>query len=184
VVGAAFSPASVAANASTMLVVTFTNSNPFALTQSGITVSVPAGLVLGSQAPASTCSGGALSLTGTSSSVTLSGANIPANGSCDVSFGVTSATDGVYAASIPANALVTGPAGSNVEPASATLTVTASTSTFVGDGNATVPGRGGGGDLDWMDILLIAGVLLVARGHAAKRMPRAGADPARTRRRR
>ena len=183
VVEAAFSPANVAANASTMLVVTFTNSNPFALTQSGITVSVPAGLTLGSQAPASTCSGGALSLTSTSSSVILSGANIPANGSCVVSFGVMSATDGVYAASIPANALVTGPAGSNVAPASATLTVTASGGTLVGDGNATVP-HGGGGDLDWMDILLIAGVLLVARGHAAKRVARAGAEPARTRRRR
>jgi serine protease len=184
VVGAAFSPASVAANASSMLVVTFINSNPFALTQSGITVSVPAGLILGSQAPASTCSGGALSLTSTSSGVTLSGANIPANGSCDVSFSVTSATDGVYAASIPANALVTGPAGSNVAPASATLTVAASTGTLVGDGNATVPGRGGGGDLDWMDIMLIAGVLLVARGHAAKRISREAPAPPRTRSRR
>ena len=183
VVSAAFSPATVAANASAMLVVTFTNSNPFALTQSGITVSVPAGLTLGSQAPASTCSGGALSLTSASSSVTLAGANIPANGSCVVSFGVMSATDGVYAAGIPANALVTGPAGSNVEPASATLTVTATGGALVGDGNATVP-HGGGGELDWMDILLIAGVLLVARGHAAKRLARAGAEPARTRRRR
>jgi serine protease len=181
-VGAAFSPASVAANAPSTLAVTLSNSNPFALTQSGITLSVPTGLTLGSQAPASTCSGGALSLTGTSSSVILSGANIPANGSCVVSFSVMSATDGAYPASIPANSLVTGPAGNNVEPASATLTVTASTSTLVADGNATAPG-GGGGALDWMDILLIAGVLLVARGHAAKRMARAGADPARTRRR-
>jgi serine protease len=181
-VGVAFSPASVVANASSMLAVTFTNTNRFALTQSGITVSVPAGLILGSQAPASTCSGGALSLTSTSSSVTLSGANIPANGSCDVSFSVTSATDGVYAASIPANALVTGPAGSNAGPASATLTVTQAASGPTGV--APAGGGGGGGDLDWMDIMLIAGVLLVARGHAAKRMARAGADPARTSRRR
>jgi serine protease len=178
-VGVAFSPASVAANASTMLVVSFTNTNPFALTQSGITVPVPAGLILGSQAPASTCSGGALSLTSTPSNVTLSGANIPANGSCDVSFSVTSATDGVYAASIPANALVTGPAGSNAGPASATLTVTPAAGLV---GAAPAPGGGGGGDLDWMDILLIAGVLLVARGHAAKRISREAPARPKTRR--
>jgi serine protease len=178
-VGAAFSPASVAANASAMLVVTFTNTNPFALTQSGITLSVPTGLTLGSQAPASTCSGAALSLTSNSSSVTLSAANIPANGSCDVSFSVTSATDGVYAASIPVNALVTGPAGSNAVPASATLTVTQAASGLTGA--APGGGGGGGGDLDWMDILLIAGVLLVARGHAAKRIGREAPAPLKTR---
>jgi serine protease len=183
VVAEVFSPSNVAANAPAMLVVTFSNSNPFALTQSGITVSVPAGLTLGSQAPSSTCSGAALSLTSTSSGVTLSGANIPANGNCDVSVSVMSATAGSYAASIPVNALVTGPAGSNVEPASALLTV-GSTSGLVGAGATPVPSGGGGGALDWMDILLIAGVLLVARGHAAKRMARASAEPARTRRRR
>jgi serine protease len=183
-VGEVFSPASVAANASAMLVVTLSNSNPFALTQSAITVPVPDGLTLGSQAPSSTCSGAGLSLTSSSSSVTLSGGNIPANGSCNISFSVASAKDGVYAASIAVNALVTGPAGSNVEPAAATLTVTASTSPVVGDGNATVPSHGGGGDLDWTDILLVAGVLLVARGHAAKRMARTGVGAGQPRRRR
>ena len=181
-VGAAFTPASVAANAPAVLAVSFTNTNGFALTQSGITVSLPAGLTLGSQAPASTCGGAGLSLSSTSSSVTLSGANIPANGSCDVSFGVTSATDGVYAASIPANALVTGPAGSNAGPASATLTVTAAASGPTGA--APGGGGGGGGALDWTDILLIAGVLLVARGHAAKRITREAQVRPKTRRRR
>jgi serine protease len=182
-VGEVFSPDNVAANAPAMLLVTFTNNNPFALTQSAITVPVPTGLTLGSQAPLSTCSGAALSLTSTSSSVVLSGANIPANGSCNVSFSVMSATVGNYAASIAVNALVTGPAGSNVEPASALLTV-GPASGLVGAGATPVPSGGGGGDLDWTDILLVAGVLLVARGHAAKRMARAGVDPARPRRRR
>jgi serine protease len=182
-VGMAFSPASVAANVPAVLAVSFTNTNGFALTQSGITVSLPAGLTLGSQAPASTCGGAALSLSSTAGSVTLSGANIPANGSCDVSFDVTSATNGVYAASIPANALVTGPAGSNAVPASATLTVTADASGLTG----VAPGGGGGGGggaLDWTDILLIAGVLLVARGHAAKRITRGAQVSPKTRRRR
>jgi serine protease len=184
-VGAAFSPASVAANVAAVLAVSFTNTNGFALTQSGITVSLPAGLTLGSQAPASTCGGAALSISSTSSSVTLSGANIPANGSCDVSFGVTTATDGAYVASIPANALMTGPAGGNTAPASATLTVTPAagglTGAAPGGGGG---GGGGGGALDWMDILLIAGVLLVVRGHAAKRGVREAQVPPKTRRRR
>ena len=183
-VGMAFSPASVAANVPAVLAVSFTNTNGFALTQSGITVSLPAGLTLGSQAPASTCGGAALSLSSTAGSVTLSGANIPANGSCDVSFGVTSATDGVYAASIPANALVTGPAGSNAVPASATLTVTADASGLTGVAPGGGGGGGGGGALDWTDILLIAGVLLVARGHAAKRITRGAQVSPKTRRRR
>jgi serine protease len=181
-VGVAFSPASVAANVPAVLAVSFTNTNGFALTQSGITVSLPAGLILGSQAPASTCGGAALSLSSTSSSVTLSGANIPANGSCDVSFGVTSATDGVYTASISANALMTGPAGGNAGAASATLTVTPAAGGLTGA--APGGGGGGGGALDWTDILLIAGVLLVARGHAAKRVTREAQVLRKTRRRR
>jgi serine protease len=175
----AFSPASVAANAPATLVLTFTNSNGFALTQSGITVSLPAGLTLGSQAPASTCGGAALALTNTTSSVTLAAANIPSSGSCDISFSVNSATAGTYVTSIASNDLMTGPAGANTAPASATLTVTAATSSPTG-----VAGSGGGGALDWTDILLVAGVLLVARGHAAKRLARARVDSARPRRRR
>jgi serine protease len=165
-VSAAFAPATVAANVPAVLVVSFNNTNGFALTQSGITVSLPANLTLGKQAAASTCSGAGLSLSSTSSSVTLSGANIPANGTCDVSFGVTSATEAIYTASIPSNGLVTGPAGSNTAPASATLNVTAATSSL------TPVASGGGGALDWTDILLISGVLLIARGHAARRMER------------
>jgi len=165
-VSATFSPATVAVNVAAVLAVSFGNTNGFALTQSGITVSLPANLALGSQTPTSTCGGAALSFTTTSSSVTLSGANIPASGTCNISFGVTSATEGSFSAGIPANALVTGPAGSNVAPASAMLNVTAAagSQTSVSGG-----GGGGGGALDWMDILLIAGVLLVVRGHAAKR---------------
>jgi serine protease len=167
-VSAAFSPASVAANASAMLVVTLGNTNGFALTQSGITVSLPANLTVGSPAPSSTCSGASLTLSSTTSSVSLAAANIPASGSCDISVNVQSATASTYTTSIPANALVTGPAGSNAAPASATLTVTAASSSPTGVAGSG--GGGGGGALDWMDILLVAGVLLVVRGHAAKRV--------------
>jgi serine protease len=163
-VNAAFSPASVAANAPASLVLTFANSNGFVLTQSGITVSLPAGLTLGTQAPASTCEGAALSLTNTTSSVTLAAANIPASSSCAISFSVTSATAGTYVTSIASNGLMTGPAGGNTTPASATLTVTAPGASAGGASSG-----GGGGSLDWLDIMLVTGILLVLRGHAARR---------------
>jgi serine protease len=166
-VTAAFSPVSVAASAPATLMVTFGNTNAFALTQSGITVSLPANLSVGSQTPVSTCGGAALSLTTTTSSIILTGANIPAAGSCDISISVQSASASLYTASIPSNALVTGPAGSNTAAASATLTVTAASSSPTGV--ASGGKSGGGGGLDWTDILLVAGVLLIVRGHAAKR---------------
>ena len=169
-VSAAFSPVSVAVNAPATLAVTLGNTNGFALTQSGITVSMPANLTVGSQAPSSTCSGASLTLTSTASSVTLSAANIPANGSCDISVSVQSATAGTYTASIPSSALETAPAGSNAAPASATLTVTAATSSPAGVAGSS--GGGGGGELDWLDIMLVTGVLLVVRGQAARRTRR------------
>jgi serine protease len=170
-ISGAFSPASIAPNASAVLALTFTNSNGFALTQSGINVSLPAGLTLGSQAPASTCGGAALSLTSTTSGVTLAAANIPANGSCNISFGVTSATPGSYVMTVASNALMTGPAGGNTAPASATLTVVAAASGNGAGGSSSGggSGRGGGGSLDWLDIMLVTGVLLVVRGHASRR---------------
>jgi hypothetical protein len=53
---------------------------------------------------------------------------------------------------------MTGPAGGNAAPVSATLTVTAAAG-------------GGGGSMDWLDIMLVVGVLLIVRGHAARRPP-------------
>jgi serine protease len=159
-IGSAFSPASVAVNAPAMLVLTFTNTNGFALTQSGVTLALPAGLTLGSTSPASTCSGAGLTLTSTTGSVTLADANIPANGSCNISLSLKNAAPGTYVASVAANGLMTGPAGGNAAPTSATLTVTAAGS-----------GGGGGGSMDWLDMMLAVGVLLIVRGHATRRPP-------------
>jgi serine protease len=161
-VSAAYAPASVAANADSVLTVTFTNANGFALTQSGITLSIPTGLILGTEMPATSCGGAAVTLTNTSSNVTLGAANIPASGSCTVSFGVKSAAAGTFTTTVAANGLMTGPAGGNTAPASASLTVTAAAA-------GASPSSGGGGSMDWMDIMLIVGVLLIVRGHAAKR---------------
>jgi len=157
-ISAAFSPASVAVNAASAFTLTLNNSNPFSLTQSAITISLPANLILAaSPGPSTSCSGGSMSLGSTTSSVTLTGANIPADGNCNIAISVQSASAGTYTNIFASNALMTGPAGGNTVAATATLTVTAAAS------------GGGGGSMDWLEIMLATGVLLVCRGHASRR---------------
>ncbi len=152
----AFSPASVGENTASTLTITFSNTNGFDLTQSGFTETVPANLTIQtSPAPTTTCPGAAGTLTSSTGSVTMAGANIPANGSCTMTLSVKSAAAGSYANSIAANALSTGPAGGNSAGASTSLTVTA-------------PSKGGGGDLDWWDMMFVVGVLLAGRRHGAR----------------
>ncbi|MDP9009186.1 MAG: S8 family serine peptidase [Pseudomonadota bacterium] len=173
-ISGAFSPASVAVNAASAFALTLNNSNPFFLTQSAITISLPANLILAaSPGPSTSCSGGSMSLSSTTSSVTLTGANIPAKGSCNVTFSVQSATAGTYTNTVAINALMTGPAGGNTAAATATLTVTAASSSG-GSGagsssGSSSGGGGGGGSMDWLDIMLVTGVLLIVRGHASRR---------------
>lgn len=163
----AFAPSSVSANDSSVLTLTLSNANAFDLTQSAITITLPAELQLGSTAPATTCAGANKSLTSGSGTVTLSGAIIPVDGSCDVTLSVTGTTAGTYTDTIASNALMTGPAGGNTAPASASLTVSAGSSsgTSTGGGGG---GGGGGGALDWLDLMLVAGVVLMTRGHARR----------------
>ena len=150
-VSEAFAPASVGQNGSSTLTITLNNSNAYALTSVGLNATLPGNLtVKSSPAAASSCGG---TLSAPMSSVTLSGATIPANGSCTLTLTVSSGTVGTYANSIAVSAVTSTPAGANTAPASATLTVTASSG-------------GGGGAFEWPDVLLLAGVLLVARGRA------------------
>jgi serine protease len=147
----AFSPASVTENTASTLTITFANSNGFALTQAGFTEKLPANVsVQTSPAPTTTCSGAEGTLTSSADTVTMADANIPAKGSCSITLSVVSGTAGTYHNAISAKALTTGPGGANAAAASATLTVTA-------------PSRGGGGQLDWLDMLFVGGVLLACR---------------------
>jgi serine protease len=165
---AAFSPASVAVNAASAFTLTLNNSNPFYLTQSAITISLPANLILAaSPGPSTSCTGGSMLLSSTTTSSVLTGANIPANGSCKIAFSVQSASAGTYTNAFASNALMTGPAGGNTVAATATLTVTAAGSS--GGSSTSSGGGGGGGSMDWLDIMLATGVLLVVRGHAGRR---------------
>lgn len=152
-----FAPASVPENVPTTLTLKLANPNAFDLTQAALTATLPAGLVVALPSGASstgssstTCGGGGSSLSVTGNTVTLSGANIPASGTCSVSVSLQSATAASYSFTVPANALQTGPAGSNAVATSAALTV-------------SVPSKGGGGALDWWDTLFVVGVLLAGR---------------------
>jgi serine protease len=154
----AFSPETVGENVNSTLTITFTNTNSFALTQSSFSVTLPSNLVMPAAtamvAAQTTCTGGEISFTTSSTGVMLTNANIPAKGSCVITIPVKSATAGSYTETAAVGDLITAPAGSNTAGASASLTVTA-------------PG-GGGGALDWWDTLFIVGVLLAGRRHSKR----------------
>jgi serine protease len=154
----AFSPESVQENVDSTLTITFTNTNGFALTQSSFSATLPSNLILptatATVAAQTTCTGGDMSFTTTSTGVMLTNANIPANGSCVITIPVESATAGSYTETAAAGDLTTAPAGSNTAGASASLTVTAPS--------------GGGGALDWWDTLFVVGVLLAGRRHSKR----------------
>jgi hypothetical protein len=153
-VSEAFAPASVTVNTSATLTITLSNSNTYALTAVGLTTMLPSNLtVKSSPAPTTSCGG---TLSAPTSSVTLSGATIPASSSCTVTLTVSSGTAGSYPNSIAAGALTSTPAGANTAAATATLTVTAASG-------------GGGGALDWLDVMFVTGVLLIGRSQAARR---------------
>jgi serine protease len=155
-VSVSFSPDSVEENGTSTLTIAFTNSNGFALTQSSFDLTLPSSLTIpATPAVATSCTGAQQSLANTTTSVHLSEANIAADGNCTITLPVQSAAAGAYTASIAAKALVTAPAGANSAAATATLTVTA-------------PQGGGGGTVDWLDLLFVAGVLLAVRRPAMR----------------
>jgi serine protease len=164
VVTAAFSPASVGENVASTLTITLDNANGFDLTQSSLTETLPAGMVMATHtssmnlAPGTTCTGAASSLTTTTNTVILSNANIPTHGSCVVTVPLQSATAGTYTNTLVASALTTGPAGTNSAASIATLTVTAPS--------------GGGGEVDWWDTLFVVGVILAGRRGVKRKPPR------------
>jgi serine protease len=155
-VSESFSPASVGENTPSTLTLTLANANGFDLTQSSFDLTLPANLtILAAPAVATTCTGAQKSLTNTTTTVHLRGANIAARGNCTIELAVQSASAGVYTASIAAQALVTAPGGANSAAATATLTV-------------TVPQSGGGGAVDWLDLLFVTGVILAIRRPALR----------------
>jgi serine protease len=145
----AFAPTTTSPNTASVLTVTFNNSNAFALTQSNFTATLPTSLSVTGTGSTS-CGGAGKTVAASGNGITLTGAVIPANGSCSVTLSVSSSTAGTYTNSIAANSLTTAPAGGNTTTAIAALTVAA-------------PPSHGGGALDWLDLTFIAGVLVAGR---------------------
>jgi len=165
-----FSPATTVKSSTSTLTITLSNTNGFALTQSSFALTLPANLTLATTAAAATtCAGAAMSLQSTTTSVSLANANIPADGNCTITLTVETATAGTYTAAVAAQALMTAPAGGNSAAATAILTVTPPPAS-----------GGGGGDVDWLDLLFVAGVLLAVRRPAFRPTARRPATRTRT----
>jgi serine protease len=163
-VSESFSPDTVDENGISTLTITLANGNPFALTEASFEMTLPSGLTISATpAVATSCTGALKSLTHTTTMVRLSNANLAVAGTCLITLPVQGAAAGAYAAIIGAKALLTAPAGANSTGTTAMLTVTA-------------PRGGGGGAVDWLDLLLVAGVLLAVRRPAMRPFNRGRTD--------
>ena len=122
-----FAPATIAAGGVSRLTVTLTNPNATTITGASVTDNLPSGMVIAGPANAvTTCVGGAVTAAPTGIVLGLSGATIPASGSCTVSADVTVSSPGSYINTIPAGAVSSANAGANTA-GSQTLTVTVAT---------------------------------------------------------
>lgn len=137
-----FSPSSVTENSKSTFTITLSNTNAYALTQAALADTLPANLTIAtSPAAANTCSG---SLSATSGVLSLTGASIPASGSCTITATVSGGTAGTYTNTIAAGALTDAQSATNAA-SSGTLTITAP--------------KSGGGSLAWLDLLMMGGAL-------------------------
>ncbi len=119
-----FTPSTMGAGAKSVLTVTLTNANAAAITGATVTDNLPSGMVIANPANASTsCLAGAVSATPAGTTLTLTGATVPASGSCTFSVDVTVAAAGTYINTIPAGAVSSSNAGVSTA-GSQTLTVT------------------------------------------------------------
>ncbi|MFC6015609.1 ice-binding family protein [Plantactinospora solaniradicis] len=122
----AFGDAIIEAGGTTSLSFTLTNPNPgTALTGVGFTDALPAGLVVATPNGLSgSCGGGTITATAGSGNISLTGATLPAGGSCTFSVDVTGTTSGTKVnTSSPVDSTQSGPG----IPASASVTVAPAT---------------------------------------------------------
>ena len=130
-VGKAFTPATIDVGGASTLVITLSNASAIAASLSAPLVdTMPGGVVISATpAPTTTCVGGVV--TNTTSTITLTGGAIPADGSCTVTAGVTAAAGGNYINSLAPGALETNN-GNNSGPAIATLSVSSPSGVTLG----------------------------------------------------
>jgi len=119
----AFSITPIGQNQASVLTITLSNTNTFAVTGASFTDSYPVNVVNTASASGATTCGGGIIAANNGTSVALSGGTIPVSGSCTVTVNVTSATTGTYNNMIPIGGLTTTNAGNNTVAATATITV-------------------------------------------------------------
>ncbi|HMK44253.1 MAG TPA: SdrD B-like domain-containing protein, partial [Dissulfurispiraceae bacterium] len=116
--------ASRAAGAAATMTIRLENANTTNLTGAAFTDALPNGLVVATTPNASTtCAGGGVIAPASATSIRLSGATVPASGSCAITVDVLSNISGVYTNTIPAGSVTTVEGVSNEEPTSAQLIV-------------------------------------------------------------
>lgn len=124
-----FSPSNIGKGQTSTLTITLSNPNSVAITGAAFTDTFPTNVTTAAITNTSTsCASGTVG--STSGSVSLSGATIPANGSCTVSIATTSNVVNLvpgYVNTIGIGAVTTSNAGSNTAAVSATLIVSSPT---------------------------------------------------------
>ncbi len=108
----------------TTLTVTINNGSAVPLTGVSLTDTLPAGVAVASvPAAATTCAGGSAAASAGGGTLSVSGATVPAGGSCNVSATVVGNTPGVYINNINPGSIVSNEGLTNSGSAQATLTV-------------------------------------------------------------
>ncbi|HKR66268.1 MAG TPA: fibronectin type III domain-containing protein [Thermoanaerobaculia bacterium] len=120
-VAKAFSSASAPLGAGVRLTITLTNPNANAITNTAFVDNYPPSLLNATTANAVSTCGGTLVADG--ASLTLSGATIPASGSCTASATVRGTAEGVLTNTLAAGAITSGNSAASVDAASAQITI-------------------------------------------------------------
>ncbi|CAN5397540.1 hypothetical protein BH10PSE17_BH10PSE17_10120 [soil metagenome] len=109
-------------NQADRLTITITNPNPIALTNVALTDTYPTG-VFNDPAPttATTCANASVTAAPSDTSVRITGATVPANGSCTFSVNVLANTPGAWNNTIAASSLTSTEGVTNATPASASF---------------------------------------------------------------
>ena len=121
-----FAPAQIAAGGTSTLTIGLANTSGSALNALSISDALPANVTVAPVPNASTtCTGGTVTASAGSSSVTLAGGSLALNASCTVTVSVTGTLVGAYTNTIPAGAVSTAQLFTNTAPAQAALTIAA-----------------------------------------------------------
>ncbi len=135
----AFAPTSIAVAGTSTLTISLANSGTGNVALSGLALSdaLPAGITIATVPnAATTCGAGTVAAAGGGANVTLSGGTLGAGETCTVTLSVTGTIPNTYANTIPAGNVTSTQGASNIAPASATLTILASSPTVA---NAFLP---------------------------------------------